>query len=219
MMMLARQIGLLLSSVLLMALPASTLRGVVIDSSGALVPAATIVLKVQDGTTQTPVADGNGNYVFSGVSPGEYTVQRTARQSALTEPVPITLVSGTQTLNLRLSVAPVSERVEVGTDAPPTVGAEPESNATALVVRGSDLDALSDDSEDLMADLQALAGPSAGPHGGPVYVDGSSGGELPSKGSIREVRINQNPFSPEYVDRDRARTQRLVKSRGMSETL
>jgi hypothetical protein len=78
------------------------------------------------------------------------------------------------------------------------VGTAPESNATALVVRGSDLDALSDDSEDLMADLQALAGPSAGPSGGSVYVDGFSGGELPSKESIREVRINQNPFSPEY---------------------
>ena len=124
--------------------------------------------------------------------------QGTALRLVLTEPVRITLVPGTQTLNLQLSIAPVSERVEVGADAPPTVGTAPESNATALVVRGSDLDALSDDSEDLMADLQALAGPSAGPSGGSVYVDGFSGGELPSKESIREVRINQNPFSPEY---------------------
>jgi hypothetical protein len=29
-------------------------------------------------------------------------------------------------------------------------------------------------------------------------VDGFSGGQLPSKDSIREIRINQNPFSPEY---------------------
>ncbi len=42
------------------------------------------------------------------------------------------------------------------------------------------------------------AGPSAGPNGGSIFVDGFSGGQLPPKESIREIRINQNPFSPEY---------------------
>lgn len=179
-------------------LSASTIRGVVTDSSGALVPSATIVITAQGGATQTAVADSKGNYVFSVVSPGDYTVQASAPQLVLTEPVQISVGPGTQTLDLQLSIAPLAERVEVDTDAPPAVGTTPESNATALVVRGSDLDALSDDPEDLLADLQALAGPSAGPNGGAVYVDGFSGGDLPSKESIREVRINQNPFSPEY---------------------
>ena len=67
-----------------------------------------------------------------------------------------------------------------------------------MVLRGADLEALSDDPDDLAADLQALAGPSAGPNGGSIFVDGFSGGQLPPKESIREIRINQNPFSPEY---------------------
>jgi hypothetical protein len=46
--------------------------------------------------------------------------------------------------------------------------------------------------------LQALAGPSAGPNGGQIYIDGFTGGTLPPKASIREIRINQNPFSAEY---------------------
>src|SRR5207237_3386902 len=71
-------------------------------------------------------------------------------------------------------------------------------NASAHVLHGENLQALSDDPEDLQADLQALAGPSAGPNGGAIFVDGFSGGQLPSKDSIREIRINQNPFSPEY---------------------
>jgi hypothetical protein len=197
--MFGRQFGpLFLWSAFLMASPVSILQGVVTDTSGASVPGAKIVLIAQDGTTQTTVADRRGAYLFPGVSPGDYTVQSSAPQLVLTEPVQISLVPGTQTLNLQLSVAPIAERVEVDSDAPPTVGTEPDSNATALVVRGSDLDALSDNSEDLLADLQALAGPSAGPSGGSVYIDGFSGGDLPSKQSIREVRINQNPFSPEY---------------------
>src|SRR5579864_2455662 len=49
-----------------------------------------------------------------------------------------------------------------------------------------------------MVDLQSLAGPSAGPSGGSLFIDGFSGGELPAKSAIREVRINQNPFAAEF---------------------
>ena len=45
---------------------------------------------------------------------------------------------------------------------------------------------------------EALAGPSAGPNGGQLYIDGFTGGQLPPKSSIREIRINSNPFSAEY---------------------
>src|SRR6201999_84566 len=83
-------------------------------------------------------------------------------------------------------------------NAGPAVSVDPSQNAGALVLRGTDLQALSDDPDDLQADLQALAGPSAGPSGGQIYIDGFTGGTLPSKDSIREIRINQNPFSPEY---------------------
>jgi hypothetical protein len=50
----------------------------------------------------------------------------------------------------------------------------------------------------LQQDLQALAGPSAGPNGGQIYIDGFTGGQLPPKASIREIRVNQNPFSSEF---------------------
>ena len=57
---------------------------------------------------------------------------------------------------------------------------------------------LPDDPDELLTDLQALAGPSAGPNGGQLYIDGFTAGQLPPKSSIREIRINQNPFSAEY---------------------
>ena len=57
---------------------------------------------------------------------------------------------------------------------------------------------LSDDPDDLENDLMALAGPAAGPNGGQIFVDGFSNGQLPPKDSIREVRINSNPFSAEF---------------------
>src|SRR5436853_99303 len=52
----------------------------------------------------------------------------------------------------------------------------------------------------------AIAGPAAGPGGASVFIDGFSNGQLSSKESIREIRINQNPFSAEY---DRVGTGRV----------
>ena len=106
--------------------------------------------------------------------------------------------SGVQTLNLQLSVVLTEQRVVVNEIAASSITIDSSNNASAVTLRGDDLKALGDSAEDLQADLLALAGPSAGPGGGAVLVDGFSGGLLPSKESIREIRINQNPFSPEY---------------------
>ena len=58
---------------------------------------------------------------------------------------------------------------------------------------------LSDDPDELQSDLEALLpGPSLGPNGGQMYIDGFTAGQLPPKSSIREIRINQNPFSAEF---------------------
>ena len=88
--------------------------------------------------------------------------------------------------------------MEVKGESTVTVSVEPDNNATALVIKGEDLASLPDDPDDLADALQALAGPGAGPNGGQIYIDGFSGGQLPPKESIREIRINQNPFSAEY---------------------
>ena len=136
-------------------------------------------------------------YSFVNLAPGKYAVHASAPQLTQDEAIQITLAAGTQTLNLTLKVTSVSENVTVRESAP-MLSTDSASNASAVVLQGSDLDALSDDSDDLAADLHALAGPSAGPNGGSIYVDGFSGGQLPPKESIREIRINQNPFSPEY---------------------
>jgi hypothetical protein len=77
------------------------------------------------------------------------------------------------------------------------VSTEATNNANQTVIAGKDLDALPDDPDELAAALQALAGPSVGPNGGQIFIDGFSGGSLPSKDSIREIRINQNPFAAE----------------------
>ena len=96
--------------------------------------------------------------------------------------------------NVILQLPVEQQQVEVSDDAT-GVSTTADANANAVVIKGKDLDALSDDPDELQNELQALAGPAAGPNGGQIYIDGFTGGQLPPKSSIREIRINQNPFS------------------------
>jgi hypothetical protein len=176
----------------------ATLRGQVTDESGAVIPRAKVTLNGQSGAVKRAVTDNNGSYTFAGVTPGDYTVQASAPELSQAQPAKVTLLSGSQSLNLMLTVASILEKVTVQETSGPALTTDSSGSAGAVVLRGADLEALSDDPDDLAADLAALAGPSAGPNGGSIFVDGFSGGQLPPKESIREIRINQNPFSPEY---------------------
>ncbi len=191
--------------------PNAALRGVVTDTSGASVPKATVTISGPDGAEKTADADANGAYRFVGLAPGDYSVVAAAPQLTLPAPVRITLTGGVQVLNLQLKVETVVQTVNVQEDAPPTVSTDATNNASAVVLKGEDLASIADSPEDMLSDLQALAGPSAGPSGGSVYVDGFSNGDLPAKESIREIRINQNPFSPEYDKLGYGRIEILTK--------
>jgi hypothetical protein len=174
-----------------------SLRGQVTDESGAVVPQATVMLSGPSGLAQTVTADNSGTYSFAGLPPGDYVLQASA-PGLTSQPIKLALKAGVQTRNIRLRLASLQQKLTVGDRPGTNVTTDPGNNASALVLRGDDLQALSDNPDDLQADLLALAGPSAGPGGGSIFIDGFSGGQLPSKESIREIRINLNPFSPEY---------------------
>jgi len=183
----------------------------VTDQGGALVSGAKVTLTGPANRVQSTTADSNGTYLFPALEPGDYTVTSEAPDLVTPRPISISLRSGAQTLNLQLDVVATTQHVVVQDTAGPAVTTDPSNNAGALVLRGDDLQALSDDPEDLASDLQALAGPSAGPGGGTIFVDGFSGGEIPPKDSIREIRVNQNPFAPEYDKLGYGRVEILTK--------
>ena len=192
----------LLAAALLLASAAAqqtvgTVKGVLTDDSGAIIPAANVTLN-GNGVTRKAQTQSDGSYTFVGVAPGQYTVNVTFPGfSPVNKPVVVT-GGGTVQVPIQLAVTVEKQEVTVQAEAGPSVSVEPDNNATALVIKGDDLAALPDDPDDLSDALQALAGPGAGPNGGQIYIDGFTGGQLPPKESIREIRINQNPFSAEY---------------------
>jgi len=192
----------------------ASLRGTVVDQTGARVPSTTVTVTDAGGTPHTVTSDGNGTYVFPQLAPGTYTLQASAAGMGVQQPLSLTLKTGVQTENLTLQVQAEKQQVDVQGQVGPSISTENVNNATAIVLRGNDLQSLGDSQEDLSQDLQALAGPSAGPSGGELFVDGFSGGTLPSKESIDEIKINQNPFSPEYDKLGYGRIEISTKSGG-----
>jgi len=180
--------------------PTATLSGKVTDQTGAVIPQATVTLSTGSGTRAIATTDQLGGYQIQSLPAGSYNVSATAKGFANFSRSNVALGPGqSQTLDVTLQVKAQEEKVNVnGEEGQPQLDVSSDSNAGALIIKGKDLEALSDDPDELQSELQALAGPSAGPNGGQIYIDGFTGGQLPPKSAIREIRINQNPFSAQY---------------------
>lgn len=189
----------------------ATLKGQVSDEFGGVIVGATVVVTDAKGVAKTATTNDAGNYSIAGLAPGKYTIVVTAAGFAAYENAEIELTSAkAEPINVTLKVTIEQQKVTVSADAT-GVNTDPENNIGAIVLKGTDLESLPDDPDDLAAALQALAGPAAGPNGGQIYIDGFSGGRLPPLSSIREVRINANPFSAEYDRPGSGRIEILTK--------
>ena len=190
-----------------------SIKGTITDESGALIPGAKVTIQSSDGKEKSATTGTDGGYILNGLPAGAYSVEVTAPGFRQTKPALASVGSGPAALDITLAVAASKQELTVEESVGPALSTDPSQNASAIVVRGEDLSALSDDPDDLQTDLQALAGPAAGPNGGQIYIDGFTGGDapLPSKDAIREVRVNQNAFSPEYDSIGFGRIEILTK--------
>jgi len=191
--------------------PTGEVRGTITDPSGALIPAAQVVLSGPNGASRSATSGRDGTFQIGPVQPGSYTLVVNASGFAATTIENVEVAAG-KTIQEKVTLQlPVEEQqVQVKEDVQ-GVSTSPDENAGAIVIKGKDLDALSDDPDELQSELTALAGPSAGPNGAQIYIDGFTGGQLPPKSSIREIRVNQNPFSAQYDKLGYGRIEILTK--------
>ncbi len=174
----------------------ATLRGSISDEFGASIVGATVTVTDANGAQKTATSGPDGGYSVTGLTPGKYKVHAAATGFANSEDTEVDVAAGRRDpVNITMKIAAIETQVKVNADTP--VSTDANNNANQQVLSGKDLDALPDDPDELAAALQALAGPSVGPSGGQIFIDGFSGGNMPPKESIREIRIQQNPFAPE----------------------
>lgn len=170
-----------------------TIQGMLTDSAGSALAGVPVSLAGED-LQRTAQTEADGSYAFSALAGGSFTLKVDAPGLESFERR-VTVAPG-QTIRvpiqLRLRVA--TQSVTVTGDRGPELSLD--SGATVgLQVKGSDLDALPDNPDDLRDMLMAMAGPGQVQ----IYVDGFTGGQIPPKSAIKEIKINQDQFA---ADRD-----------------
>ncbi len=192
--------ALLTSALAAFAQSATTgIRGKVADPTGAVIPNATITVTTPNGKdVAATTSSSSGSYRVTNITPGIYNVDITEQGFAPFHGEAVRVIAGhIASVNATLAIAVQQQQVHVQADEH-QISTSPTDNVSTIDLKGSALNALSDDPDQLQNELEALAGPGAGPNGAQIYIDGFSGGQLPPKSDIREIKINSNPFSAQY---------------------
>lgn len=174
---------------------AGSIKGTVTDQLGSLIVGATIVAKDSRGTERSTTTNATGAYEIRSLAPGKYDLKVSAPGFTVLEEKNVVVKPGTAAnLDLQLSIEVLEQLVTVDNKG---LSTDSDRNGDALILSGRELEALPNDPEALSAALQAMAGPPQGENGPQVTVNGFSNGQIPPKEAIREIRINQNPYSAE----------------------
>jgi carboxypeptidase family protein/TonB-dependent receptor-like protein len=174
------------------------IKGAVTDQLGALVINAEVTARDRSGKERTTTSNTDGNYELKALPAGNYDVRVVAAGFNVFEQKNIEVKpSKTTALDFQLAIGALEQTVTV--DNKKGISTDSDRNADSVVLSGRDLEALPNDPDALLATLQAMSGPVQGENGGgaAVKVDGFSNGQMPPKEAIREVRINNNPYSAE----------------------
>jgi len=137
------------------------LSGTVVDSSGAVVPDATIVLtQPSTGFTRTVASNASGAFVFPDLLPGTYTVTASAKGFAAAVYNEVIINAGRSTdLKISVKLGTAQETVEVSAAAEVL---ETSSNTLATTVSGDSIQDLPLNGRDALPFAQLMPGAQVG---------------------------------------------------------
>jgi len=203
---------LLLWSLPAVAQPPQTIRGVVVDSTGGVLPGVTVTLVAADGGNRTTTTDGIGAFAFDRVRPGAYTVMGTLQGFETRSADLVVNAKLPQPLKLILTVAGVHQEISV-TSGERQVTTNPSANANAITVDQAALERLPILDDDPVATLSTfLDSSSVGTGGVTLMVNGMEVNSLDvSASAIDQIKINQDPYSAAYSRPGRGRIDIITK--------
>ncbi len=192
----------------------STLRGLVEDELGGILPGAKVTIVLPGGKTRVVTTAADGTFSIPNVNAGVYNffVQIQGFQPFVVSDLKM---PHEEALTVTLVPASVEEATDIVAEAA-GVSVEPDQNLTATVLGEDFIKDLPNNEDDLRDVLQALAGPGAGAgsggqSGAEIMVNGFRGGRLPPKEAIMRITINQNPYSAEFSQPGFGRIEIMTK--------
>ena len=188
--------------------------GVVLDPSGAAIPAAKVSLIGADGTlVDQSLTDNAGMFRFNHVAAGEYTVDIQAAGFRETKTNAVVGVKRPPSLRVVMTIAVENQTVNVGAGAP-LVSVEIAENQNANTIDRSALDRVPVFDQDYITTMSRFLDDSAtGTNGVTLVVNGiEANGPGVTASAVQEVKINQNPYSARFARPGRARLEIITKS-------
>jgi hypothetical protein len=168
----------------------------VVDQSNAIIPGATVsVTGVEDATrTVTPVpaqTEPSGLATIPRLALGRYTVRAEFPGFDAGTLKDVRVRAGDNRHVVVLAIQKMEETVNVGQDAQ-AGAADRRSNAFGTAMTREQMDALSDDPDEMQRQLQDMAGP-----GAVLRIDSFEGGRLPPKAMIKAIHITREQTAAE----------------------
>ena len=168
----------------------------VVDTSGAVVPGATVTVSgLDDGAraaTFPPISSSDkGVATLDRLLPGRYRIQAEFPGFEIGVLPEVRVRRGDNKHILVLPLKKMEESVTVAQDAQ-AAAADPRGSAFKTVLSKEEIENLSDDPAEMAQQLQDLAGGNA-----TIRVDSFSGAPLPPKALIKSIHIVRDPFAAE----------------------
>jgi carboxypeptidase family protein len=191
--------------------------GVVSDQTGAILPGARVTILVSGSTTplQTTVGDASGAFRFDRILSGRYEIRTeftgfkpksTSVRVTTRAAGPIAIVMEIESLTQEVSVS--GGGAETGTAA--------TSNLDAITVDADALDDLPVLDQDIVGAMSRFLDATAiGTSGVTLLVNGVEVNALAlSASAVQQIKINQDPYSAEFMRPGRGRIEIITKPGG-----
>jgi hypothetical protein len=167
----------------------------VVDPSGAVIPNASVTIvgleAATKATSTAPVkTTDKGLATFDALPPGRYSVTGEFPGFDLGLLKDIRIKAGENRHVLVLPLRKMTDSVTVGRDAQQAAADRTSTFGTAMT--REQIDALSDDPDEMARQLQDIAGPDA-----VLRIDSFEGGRLPPKAQIKSIHITRDAFAAE----------------------
>ncbi|MDP9049144.1 MAG: TonB-dependent receptor, partial [Acidobacteriota bacterium] len=189
-----------------------SVRGRVVDATGAVVPGVIIQLSTSAGVSVAQTkSDNAGNFTLSNLHPGNFVLTAPATLGFAENSTPIHITASIPDLAVHLSLAALKQVITVGSDW--KLSTEPSANRDTIVTTGDQLRKLPVFDQEFIGALTPFLDAASGSSGGTtIVVDGV---EMKSAGvsasAIQEVRVNNDPYSAEFTRPGRGRIEIITK--------
>jgi hypothetical protein len=190
--------------------------GTVQDPSGAVIPNATILLQptAANSSPARTTSDSIGNFRFADVPPGPYSLMISAPGFKQTIVAMVVTSKRPVPVRITLELAAQSESVTVGaSDTAPQVSTETSENQSANTFDRNALDRVPVFDQDYITTLSRFLDDNAtSTNGVSLVVNGiEANGPGVTPSAIKDVRINQNPYTVFFANPGRARLEITTK--------